>query len=835
MNLIEKYNALDGRTVSREELEKLHIAFFDKLPEVPQYESPWKKIGKVLEESPDKQQFEVTLSAKLSPLPKPKKKAVARKKSTPKAVSKPAPKPTSEPKPEDISEMLNGLAFLPEDPEPDETGLNGPVKPEEIYQSITETILDVITKSGELPWRKGWDSLGKYGFTATNFESKKPYRGINSIMLNLVYPIVRNESWNIPYFLTFKQIEKNKGKLKKGSTAYRVFYYNYVYVYENKEEKLKFRTTKEEDFKAWVEKNKSKIKALSGERSMSVNAFVWNCGIPILKYYNVFNADDIEGIDWKLPKPKENARPFDAIETAERVLDAWDTKPPIVEKGNDAYYTSHFDKITMPPRKQFKTEPEFYGTLFHEMVHSTGHASRLNRDLTGRFGTPKYAFEELIAELGASFLNGETGILFHTFNNSVAYLKGWKERLSDSMKKDNKFFFRASSKAQAAVDHILMRDAEGLPKYLRVAKQEQELTKKALKKEAPTAPKRDAKGQYALLGTAKKSTKKQRYKNPSKYTKHLKLAREIRQPGESWQNAQKRATAMLKGDKGQLGDIVDDGKQIVEKAAQVVNHVTERVQAANQVIETGKQVVEQVKELPKTAMPFKSMATIDQGVNKEKFNFRGSFGAFLGEVERKPKGSVVMTLDAPAGSGKTRFLFQGLEQVSSDNYSSLFASKEEHPESALFTEKRDQYISPENHGKIAVVCDELRKGDEFNHLKELAAHFDVILIDSMGKFPGADLDELRNAVNGKLIIVIYQRTKDGGMRGGAAAAFDADMVCKVRAGETFRENEAYWEKNRYHSEMDKVSYNIYDQQCYETITYSGPDGSNQTTRIAVEK
>lgn len=285
---------------------------------------------------------------------------------------------------------------------------------------------------------------------------------------------------------------------------------------------------------------------------------------------------------------------------------------------------------------------------------------------------------------------------------------------------------------------------------------------------------------------------------------------------------------------GQLGDIVDDGKQIVEKAAQVVNHVTERVQAANQVIETGKQVVEQVKELPKTAMPFKSMAELGKS-SIEKFNINGAVGAFLGEIERKPVGSVVMTLDAPAGAGKTRFIFQLINQIAQDGYSCLFASKEEHPESALFTDKRDQYISPENLGRIAVVCDELRRGDEFNHLKELAAQFDAIFVDSMGKFPKADLDELRHAVNGKFIVIIYQRTQEGKMRGGSEAEFDGDLICKMALGEDYTQNEAYWSKNRYNAKMNKVRYNVYEQQCYEIVDYTATDGSNQTTRVAVEK
>lgn len=349
--------------------------------------------------------------------------------------------------------------------------------------------------------------------------------------------------------------------------------------------------------------------------------------------------------------------------------------------------------------------------------------------------------------------------------------------------------------------------------------------------------------QGSLFGTAGNKAAKKASKPATNLGKSISRiqqvndkAREIRKKGESWQSAQKRAGEMLfpkKGDKGQLGDIVDDGKELVQKAANVVNHAKERAQAATQVVQQAKQVVQNVAELPKTTLPFKSMATLDQGLNQDRFNFGGGVGTFLGNVERKPVGSVVMTLDAPQGSGKTRMIFQILNEIANSGYSALFASKEEHPQSGLFIGKRDQYISPQNMERIAVVSDELRRGDEFNHLKELAAGFDCILIDSMGKFPNADLDELRNALHGKFIVVIYQRTQDGKMRGGSAAAFDADMVCKVDKGEDFRNNEAYWDKNRYNDKADQVRYNIYDQKCYEVLSYTDPEGNQQETRIEI--
>lgn len=107
--------------------------------------------------------------------------------------------------------------------------------------------------------------------------------------------------------------------------------------------------------------------------------------------------------------------------------------------------------------EQFKVEQEYYCTLFHEMIHSTGHYERLQRDLKGKFGSKSYAFEELIAELGASFLCGESGIFYFTMNNSAAYIKGWSKKLVDELTADNKFFVKAAAAAEKASEFILDR------------------------------------------------------------------------------------------------------------------------------------------------------------------------------------------------------------------------------------------------------------------------------------------------------------------------------------------------------------------------------------------
>lgn len=373
---------------------------------------------------------------------------------------------------------LNGLEQLPSNfSDGFSAGLNKAVSSSEIYQYITDTILQLIDSDKELPWKKPWTS-GIPGFSATNFDSKKAYRGINAVMLNDIYPSYEVYEYEIPYFLTFKQIEKLGGTLQKGAKGYRVVYFTILYKWEDADAGLEIGTYNKQKFIRWITKNKGKL-TIFKRGDYPISTIVSWATIPILKYYNVFNADKIDGIDWKLDqiKPPKEVEPIDI---AENIVNAWETKPPIKNKGDQAFYIPLRDSITMPPQDFFDSTQEYYGTLFHELIHSTGHPNRLKRDMSGRFGTPEYAFEELIAELGASFLNGESGILFHNLNNSAAYLKGWRSRLKENMKQDNRFFFRASSAAQAGADLILDRDEEGIPKYMRDDKNKDEAIKEAL-------------------------------------------------------------------------------------------------------------------------------------------------------------------------------------------------------------------------------------------------------------------------------------------------------------------------------------------------------------------
>ena len=180
---------------------------------------------------------------------------------------------------------------------------------------------------------------------------------------------------------------------------------------------------------------------------------------PVLRYYRVFHISNVEGIE---PLASEeininvNANTEEEIFTdAENAVNKYLASTKIkyeVTNGNRACYSPTTDTIQLPSFKQFVNMNEYYGTLFHEIVHSTGHESRLNRDIRNTFGNSNYAKEELVAELGSVYLNNHYGIeTDETFDNATAYIQSWLSAL----KNDKKLFVSASTQAEKAANYVL--------------------------------------------------------------------------------------------------------------------------------------------------------------------------------------------------------------------------------------------------------------------------------------------------------------------------------------------------------------------------------------------
>lgn len=274
---------------------------------------------------------------------------------------------------------------------------------QDVYALVTNRIIEQLEK-GVVPWKQPWTEAG----LPQNLITRKPYRGINTMLL-ASYNYHRN------FFLSFKQVTELGGKVIKGEKAHLVVFWN------------------------WVEKTDES----SGETNK----------IPFLRYYFVFNVSQCEGIpEDKIPVIEK--REHSPIELCEQVVASMPQCPPIQFLQQRAFYQPFQDFINMPKKETFECAEEYYGTLFHELVHPTGHQSRLNRKSLiemSEFGSNAYSFEELIAETGACYLTSHTGVASKVFDNSVAYIQGWLS----VFKSDPKFLIQASAQAQKAVDFIL--------------------------------------------------------------------------------------------------------------------------------------------------------------------------------------------------------------------------------------------------------------------------------------------------------------------------------------------------------------------------------------------
>lgn len=320
---------------------------------------------------------------------------------------------------------------------------------QETAQKIVDKICALIDEGNPLPWIKPWSTDGKYAVkivdgekivtvpaTAVNRRGQ-PYRGAN------VY-LPAGE------YVTYAQCHAEGGRIKKGATGWTVVYWTF---YE--------KQATDEDGKPMVNEE-------TGEPIMK--------RVPCLKYYVVFNVKDCEGIEQKhFPKPTEVRIPITHTEYVERDNSAKrnDEAEAVIadyvgragngfqvfcdKESDSAYYSPAQDFVRVPCIGQYETGSEYYSTMFHELGHSTGHQTRLDRKqaMAACFGSQEYSREELVAESTAATILAALGMDdANTFRNSAAYIKSW----ASAIKKDPMMYVTAASRAQAAVDMIL-----GLP------------------------------------------------------------------------------------------------------------------------------------------------------------------------------------------------------------------------------------------------------------------------------------------------------------------------------------------------------------------------------------
>jgi antirestriction protein ArdC len=274
------------------------------------------------------------------------------------------------------------------------------------YDRITERIVALL-QEGTVPWHKPWKVTTGL---PRNLVTQRPYRGINTFLLMAM-------GYESPNWLTFRQSVQLGGNVKKGEKSCPVVFWKPMEVTDTASGK--------------VEK------------------------IPFLRLYHVFNVAQCEGLK-NVPAADETA--FALTKPAEIVANM--PEPPTIKHGmSHAFYTPINDIVGMPGKERFKTEDSYHATMFHELVHSTGHEKRLKRQSIMErygFGSDPYCKEELVAELGSAFLCGHSGIVERTIDRSAAYIEGWLKQLKD----DRTLIVYAAAQAQKAADFILGKTVE---------------------------------------------------------------------------------------------------------------------------------------------------------------------------------------------------------------------------------------------------------------------------------------------------------------------------------------------------------------------------------------
>lgn len=287
------------------------------------------------------------------------------------------------------------------------------------YNKARDELVKMYVNSleeGIIPWEKMWKTK-----TPESGITGKKYRGINNLILSFV---AEQRGYKDNRWCTFNQISKNKWKLKdakgKGVTV------EYIGMKNKKDNRIYTF----DEYRKIIENNPEQ------EKDFSIRKF----------NYTVFNADHIEGIS----NQKEQQKEIISNNYVDNIIKNLGVK--YEEKGHEAYYNPITDEVVIPPSNIFKNTYAYYATQLHELAHSTGHKTRLDRDLSGKFKSESYAKEELRAEISSSFLMQELRLEYDDkhLQNHKAYVRGWL----DIIKNKPQELFQAISDANKIVSYL---------------------------------------------------------------------------------------------------------------------------------------------------------------------------------------------------------------------------------------------------------------------------------------------------------------------------------------------------------------------------------------------
>lgn len=280
---------------------------------------------------------------------------------------------------------------------------------EDLYARVTQTIITQL-EAGVIPWTTPWQVVNKKGiaYVPMNVATGHHYSGINALLLwaAALERGYRSHSW-----MTMRQANMLGAFVRKGEHGCPILYTNWV-----------------EDVD---QKTGNAIKKAFAKR------------------FTAFHVEQLENLPQDYLIPSEPPPSDGVYDEALRLIT--DCGMEIRYDGTKAYYTPSVDRVTLPPYSWFESPEEFYGVAFHEIIHATGHPSRLNRDLSKRFGTSGYAFEELVAELGSAFLCAHAGIAAR--HRSASYVENWLTVMKD----DKRAVFNAAAYSGRAANWVRSR------------------------------------------------------------------------------------------------------------------------------------------------------------------------------------------------------------------------------------------------------------------------------------------------------------------------------------------------------------------------------------------
>ncbi len=316
------------------------------------------------------------------------------------------------------------------------------VKGNSLYDKLTpqrKQLVDEILKnleSGSGLWRQGWRITGAPVSAITG----KRYNGVNRLFLTAA---TMQKGYSDNRWLTYNQMEEKGWSFKRDEEGNSLG--------KNAGVAIEYFELRDRETKQPFDRH-----VLDGMTAEEKDAYMDENVYPLRKYYRVFNGDVIDGI----PERREQAVDTSGYsERAENILKVWsDTEAKIIYGGDEAFYRSSSDEIHLPMRERFEDLPEFYSTALHEVGHSTGHESRLSRDLGGGRGTPEYAVEELRAEIASMFIEQDLEIQVdekHIENNG-AYIKHWH----DKIKEDPNVLFKAIADAERITKCVMAKEKE---------------------------------------------------------------------------------------------------------------------------------------------------------------------------------------------------------------------------------------------------------------------------------------------------------------------------------------------------------------------------------------